>query len=241
MVSYVLLRPLRPELDVSWSNIIVLPFYLLLLFYFSSHDLFSNWYFRNLHGLGYPKIVTICWFTDFWVNKSLSMMWGAYSIKSCLAAATTGRTILCRDMMMIRREHLPGGAHRESFASSSNYYIIMGKEVYTYIAIIRRLGGLSEKLISRLPSSKEGCCCCHTPCTSCTGGLVSKNTDWLASRTAAKVDCSGKTGPWQCVLFLIPRFFHDGGAVNYSTAPPSNRERTTLISNGCLLFIAQCM
>jgi hypothetical protein len=27
------------------------------------------------------------------------------------------------------------------------------------------------------------------------------------------------SGPWQCVLLLIPRFFHDGGAcaVNYST------------------------
>jgi hypothetical protein len=43
------------------------------------------------------------------------------------------------------------------------------------------------------------------------------------------------TGPWQCALFLIPRSFHDGGALNYSTAP--HRERTTLISNGvfCLL------
>jgi hypothetical protein len=40
----------------------------------SSHDLFPNWCFRNLHALGYPKIVYICWFTDFWVNKSLSMM-----------------------------------------------------------------------------------------------------------------------------------------------------------------------
>jgi hypothetical protein len=28
-------------------------------------------------------------------------------------------------------------------------------------------------------------------------------------------------GPWQCVLFLIPRSFHDGSAVNYSTAPPT--------------------
>jgi hypothetical protein len=28
-------------------------------------------------------------------------------------------------------------------------------------------------------------------------------------------------GPWQCVLFLIPRSFYDGGAINYSTAPPS--------------------
>jgi hypothetical protein len=25
-------------------------------------------------SLGYPKLVSICWFTDFWVNKSLSMM-----------------------------------------------------------------------------------------------------------------------------------------------------------------------
>jgi hypothetical protein len=43
------------------------------------------------------------------------------------------------------------------------------------------------------------------------------------------------TGPWQCVLFLIPRSFHDGGALNYSTAP--HRSKTTLISNGvfCLL------
>jgi hypothetical protein len=42
-------------------------------------------------------------------------------------------------------------------------------------------------------------------------------------------------GPWQCVLFLIPRSFHDGGALNYSTAP--YRSKTTLISNGvfCLL------
>jgi hypothetical protein len=42
-------------------------------------------------------------------------------------------------------------------------------------------------------------------------------------------------GPWQCVLFLIPRSFHDGGALNYSTAP--HRSKTTLISNGvfCLL------
>jgi hypothetical protein len=35
MVRYVLLRPLRLEQDVSWSNILVLPFYLLLLFDFS--------------------------------------------------------------------------------------------------------------------------------------------------------------------------------------------------------------
>jgi hypothetical protein len=34
MVRYVHLRPLRPELDVSWNSILVLPFYLLLLFYF---------------------------------------------------------------------------------------------------------------------------------------------------------------------------------------------------------------
>jgi hypothetical protein len=42
-------------------------------------------------------------------------------------------------------------------------------------------------------------------------------------------------GPWQCALFLIPRSFHDGGALNYSTAP--HRSKTTLISNGafCLL------
>jgi hypothetical protein len=42
-------------------------------------------------------------------------------------------------------------------------------------------------------------------------------------------------GPWQCVLFLISRSFHDGGALNYSTAP--HRSKTTLISNGvfCLL------
>jgi hypothetical protein len=26
MVRYVLLRPLRPELDISWSNFLVLPF-----------------------------------------------------------------------------------------------------------------------------------------------------------------------------------------------------------------------
>jgi hypothetical protein len=34
---------------------------------------------------------------------------------------------------------------------------------------------------------------------------------------------------------LIPRSFHDGGALNYSTAP--HRSKTTLISNGvfCLL------
>jgi hypothetical protein len=44
-----------------------------------------------------------------------------------------------------------------------------------------------------------------------------------------------KSGPWQCVLFLIPRSFLDGGALNYSTAP--HRSKTTLISNGvfCLL------
>jgi hypothetical protein len=43
------------------------------------------------------------------------------------------------------------------------------------------------------------------------------------------------SGPWQCVLFLISRSFHDGGALNYSTAP--HRSKTTLISNGvfCLL------
>jgi hypothetical protein len=43
------------------------------------------------------------------------------------------------------------------------------------------------------------------------------------------------SGPWQCALFLIPRSFHDGGALNYSTAP--HRSKTTLISNGvfCLL------
>jgi hypothetical protein len=37
------------------------------------------------------------------------------------------------------------------------------------------------------------------------------------------------------VLFLIPRSFHNGGALNYSTAP--HRSKTTLISNGvfCLL------
>jgi hypothetical protein len=42
-------------------------------------------------------------------------------------------------------------------------------------------------------------------------------------------------GPCQCALFLIPRSFHDGGALNYSTAP--HRSKTTLISNGvfCLL------
>jgi hypothetical protein len=38
------------------------------------------------------------------------------------------------------------------------------------------------------------------------------------------------TGPWQCALFLIPRSFHDGSALNYSTAP--HRSKTTLISNG---------
>jgi hypothetical protein len=31
-------------------------------------------YFLNLHALGYPKAVTVFLFTDFWVNKSLSMM-----------------------------------------------------------------------------------------------------------------------------------------------------------------------
>jgi hypothetical protein len=43
------------------------------------------------------------------------------------------------------------------------------------------------------------------------------------------------SGPCQCALFLIPRSFHDGGALNYSTAP--HRSKTTLISNGvfCLL------
>jgi hypothetical protein len=40
----------------------------------SSHNLFSIWYFRNLHALGYLKSVTVFWSTDFWVNKSLSMM-----------------------------------------------------------------------------------------------------------------------------------------------------------------------
>jgi hypothetical protein len=45
-------------------------------------------------------------------------------------------------------------------------------------------------------------------------------------------DCNGNTamqlhpGPWQCVLFLIPRSFHDGGALNYSTAPPSVKDNT---------------
>jgi hypothetical protein len=43
------------------------------------------------------------------------------------------------------------------------------------------------------------------------------------------------TGPWHCVLLLIPRSFHDGGAVNYWQRP--HREKATLISNGCLLFI----
>jgi hypothetical protein len=33
-----------------------------------SHELFSNWCFRNLHALGYPKIVTICWFIGFGLN-----------------------------------------------------------------------------------------------------------------------------------------------------------------------------
>jgi hypothetical protein len=33
-------------------------------------------------------------------------------------------------------------------------------------------------------------------------------------------------GPWQCVLSLIPRSFHDGGAINYSTAPPSWKDNT---------------
>jgi hypothetical protein len=41
----------------------------------SSHNLFSIWYFRNLHALGYLKSVTVFWSMDFWVNKSLSMMW----------------------------------------------------------------------------------------------------------------------------------------------------------------------
>jgi hypothetical protein len=35
-----------------------------------------------------------------------------------------------------------------------------------------------------------------------------------------------RQGLWQCVLFLIPRSFHDGGAVNYSTAPPSWKDNT---------------
>jgi hypothetical protein len=34
MVKYVLLRTLRPEIYVSWSSILGLPFLLLLLFYF---------------------------------------------------------------------------------------------------------------------------------------------------------------------------------------------------------------
>jgi hypothetical protein len=47
--------------------------------------------------------------------------------------------------------------------------------------------------------------------------------------------CCRYSGPWQCILFLIPRSFHDGGALNYSTAP--HRSKTTLISYGvfCLL------
>jgi hypothetical protein len=42
-------------------------------------------------------------------------------------------------------------------------------------------------------------------------------------------------GPWQCILFLIPRSFHDGGALNYSTSP--HRSKTTLISNGAASFV----
>jgi hypothetical protein len=33
-----------------------------------SHDLFSNWCFRNLHALGYQKKVTICLFIGFGSN-----------------------------------------------------------------------------------------------------------------------------------------------------------------------------
>jgi hypothetical protein len=44
----------------------------------SSHDLFSNWYFLNLHALGYLKPVTGFFVPDFWVNKSLSMMCSAW-------------------------------------------------------------------------------------------------------------------------------------------------------------------
>jgi hypothetical protein len=49
----------------------------------SSHNLFSIWYFRNLHALGYLKSVTDFCFTDFWVNKSLSMMWAMNSLGFC--------------------------------------------------------------------------------------------------------------------------------------------------------------
>jgi hypothetical protein len=45
----------------------------------SSHNLFSIWYFRNLHALGYLKSATVFWFTEFWVNKFLSMMCQAYN------------------------------------------------------------------------------------------------------------------------------------------------------------------
>jgi hypothetical protein len=39
----------------------------------------ENWFvclvFRNLHALGYLKLVTVFLCSHFWVNKSLSMMW----------------------------------------------------------------------------------------------------------------------------------------------------------------------
>jgi hypothetical protein len=58
---------------------------------------------------------------------------------------------------------------------------------------------------------------------------------WTCRRLRGPRQSNVEPGPCQCALFLIPRSFHDGGALNYSTAP--HRSKTTLISNGvfCLL------
>jgi hypothetical protein len=72
----------------------------------------------------------------------------------------------------------------------------------------------------------------------CPGLGLKKKSSYLKNRLIfliIKLKGSQKSGPWQCALFLIPRSFHNGGALNYSTAP--HRSKTTLISNGvfCLL------
>jgi hypothetical protein len=61
----------------------------------------------------------------------------------------------------------------------------------------------------------------------CTRSLApqSPHCNTLAGHQNACARCCPdrfKPGPWQCVLFLIPRSFHDGGAVNYSTSWKDN-------------------